>query len=152
MSRQGLGLPERTRRYRFALTPLADVMFQLLIFFMLATNLTPYSLITLRSAPNAEYDEALPGVDPDAAEFAQPSPDDTVLWTVANGLLSIAGTSYEDPNVYPALAAQLGGAGTLPNVVLIVRDTARVQDVATVLEALNTANIQSVRIAIGGSP
>ena len=44
-------LPERPRRYRFVLTPLADAMFQLLIFFMLSSSLAPYSLITLKTAP-----------------------------------------------------------------------------------------------------
>ena len=47
--RPGLILPRRNRRYRFSMTPLADVMFQLLIFFMLSANLAAYSLLPLRS-------------------------------------------------------------------------------------------------------
>ena len=45
----GLSLPRRERRYRFSMTPLADVMFQLLVFFMLSANITPYSLIDIRT-------------------------------------------------------------------------------------------------------
>jgi biopolymer transport protein ExbD len=53
-------LPELPRRYKFVLTPLADAMFQLLIFFMLTSSLAPYSLITLKTAakPVSEEDVA----------------------------------------------------------------------------------------------
>ena len=48
-------LPERPRRYKFAMTPLADAMFQLLIFFMLSSSLAPYSLITLKTARSCVF-------------------------------------------------------------------------------------------------
>ncbi len=56
-------LPKSERRYTFALTPLADAMFQLLIFFMLSTSLTPYSLLTITR-----------GAGPAAALACPPSP------------------------------------------------------------------------------
>ena len=40
--------PHRPRGNRFPMTALADAMFQLLIFFMLASSLTPYSLLPLQ--------------------------------------------------------------------------------------------------------
>lgn len=43
-------LPKSTRRYAFSLTPLADAMLQLLIFFMLSSSMAAYSLLGLNSA------------------------------------------------------------------------------------------------------
>ena len=46
----GLNLPRRERRVsRFSMTALADVLFQLLIFFMLSSNLSAYAMLPLRS-------------------------------------------------------------------------------------------------------
>ena len=50
MRAPGLNLPVRRRRsVAFSMTALADVLFQLLIFFMLSANLAAYSLLPLRS-------------------------------------------------------------------------------------------------------
>jgi biopolymer transport protein ExbD len=61
----------RPRKYGFALTPLADAMFQLLIFFMLSSSLSPYSLIALTRGAPAGQSAVLPGV----ADEAAPTPD-----------------------------------------------------------------------------
>jgi len=143
-------LPRRERRYRFVLTPLADAMFQLLIFFMLSSSLTPYSLLTIRSAPeNATIDEGGAGGG-DAPPPAGPTIGDasTALWTIEEGAIVIAGTSF-DFEVLPDLAAALGEADDAADVILIVRDSARMQDITSVLEALQAANIGSVQITSG---
>ena len=50
MRAPGLNLPVRRRRsVAFSMTALADVLFQLLIFFMLSSNLAAYSMLPLRS-------------------------------------------------------------------------------------------------------
>ena len=144
-------LPERPPRYRFALTPLADAMFQLLIFFMLSSSLTPYSLITLRSgAAVAVEDQA-------GAEEATPPPAeeqdvvsaDTELWTIDYQAVYVRGQRWDPENLLE-LAAALGSDEAPVDVALIVRDAAEVQDVASVLEALQGANIASVRVTPEG--
>lgn len=147
-------LPERPRRYKFVLTPLADAMFQLLIFFMLSSSLAPYSLITLKTAaePVSEDDDAGPGAGPgnDPSQPAPPaSATNTTIWTVNNGTVRSSGLDYNIDQL-SALAEALG-EGSPGNVVLIVASDARVQDVASALEALEGANVGAVQISRGGA-
>ena len=147
-------LPERPRRYRFVLTPLADAMFQLLIFFMLSSSLAPYSLITLKTAPQDvadSEDESLgAGAGSDPAQPAPPpSATNTTLWTVNNGSVRSSGLDYNMDQLAD-LASALG-EGRPGNVVLIVTPQARVQDVAHALEALEGANVGAVQISQGGA-
>jgi biopolymer transport protein ExbD len=140
-------LPAPPRRYRFVLTPLADAMFQLLIFFMLASSLTPYSIVTLRSGPEAVADQGTQGeggAEPAAAASAVPP--ETVLWTIDVKAVIVGGQIF-DPEDLPDLAAALGSEAVPADVVLIIRDRARVQDIATAMEALADANVASVQIA-----
>ena len=98
-------LPERPRRYKFVLTPLADAMFQLLIFFMLTSSLAPYSLITLKTAPEEVTEEEATanagGNDP-----TQPAPanaaSDVTLWTVRNGTVTSVGIEYNIDHCRPS--------------------------------------------------
>ena len=150
-------LPERKRSYRFVLTPLADAMFQLLIFFMLSTSLTPYSLITLKTAsgpaPDANaqepagagIDESKPAPPPSGSEAK-----DVTLWTISNGSVRTAGQDY-DISLLGSLADAIGSQDTPGLVVLIIGDTARVQDVAQALESLEGANVAGVQITREGA-
>ena len=145
-------LPERPRRYKFAMTPLADAMFQLLIFFMLSSSLAPYSLITLKTAaePVSEEDAATAGQGNDPNQPAPPTqPADVTLWTVGNGTVRSAGLDY-DIDQLSALAEALS-EGAPGSVVLIVTPQARVQDIASALEALEGANVGAVQISRGGA-
>lgn len=144
-------LPERPPRYRFALTPLADAMFQLLIFFMLSSSLTPYSLITLRSGAEVAVEDTT-----GAEESLTPPPEETdivsaetELWTIDYQQVIVRGTVW-DPDDLMELAAALGSEDAPVDVALIVRRNAEVQDVASVLEALQGANIASVRVTPEG--
>ncbi len=130
-------------RYRFALTPLADAMFQLLIFFMLTSSLTPYSLLTIRSGSE-------PGTtasDPDAA----PAEQDVIIgenarvWSVEQGQVVINKTAYQ-PSDLPALAAVVSQDDTA-EVILLMASSAEVQDLTSVLEALTSAGVTAVKIA-----
>ena len=138
-------LPARPRRYRFVLTPLADAMFQLLIFFMLASSLTPYSIMTLRSGPDAVAEGAGgPGGEGAATAATAVSPE-TVLWTLDDGAVVVGGQVFDPEDLFD-LADALGSDAAPASVILIVRETARVQDVATAMEALEGANVASVQI------
>jgi biopolymer transport protein ExbD len=144
-----LGLPERRRRYGFALTPLADAMFQLLIFFMLSSGLTPYSLLKLQSADGDTTIEttAVPDVNasdvlPDAGQV------ETALWTIEAEAVIVGGQRFGF-EALDELAKSLGVAGTPADVLLIIRSSAQVQDVSTVLARLSAANVGSVQITTG---
>ena len=134
------------------LTPLADAMFQLLIFFMLTSSLAPYSLITLKTAPEVVTEEDATanagGNVPTLPAPANP-PSDVTLWTVKNGTVTSAGIDYNIDQL-SALAEALG-EGRPGNVVLLVTGEARVQDVASALEALEGANVGAVQISRGGA-
>lgn len=137
-------LPARSGRgYRFVLTPLADAMFQLLIFFMLSSNLAPYSLLTIRSGVAGD---AAGGNGADPAEVAPPA--DSAIWTVAADEIIVGGQRFPRSSL-PDLAQAIGADGGA-SVVLILRDAALVQDLSSVLEALTTAGVTSVQIAGGG--
>lgn len=144
-------LPERPRNYRFALTPLADAMFQLLIFFMLSTSLTPYSLLTLQSAtepPSEESDGAAAGAG-DSDTPAAPPQGRISFWTVQNGTVLVDEVSYNMAQLGP-LADALGEQDNPGEIVIVVGTEARVQDVAIALEALSGANIDAVQITKEG--
>lgn len=146
MSQTKIPLPIRPRRYGFALTPLADAMFQLLIFFMLTSSLTPYSLLPVQSgAPPDQQDAG--GSETATAPQPPAVPQSTMTWTLEPGRIVVGGQAF-DLSQRDLLAAQLEQGGTT-EIVLVVSDTALVQDVATVLSWLSTTNVRSVRVAGG---
>lgn len=138
------------KRGRFAMTPLADAMFQLLIFFMLSSSLAPYSLLTIRSGPeplqagDAQSSNAL---DPDTEVTIMGA--NTALWTLEPERVTIRGQTFPYtalPDIAVALAANDDA-----EVIVILRQEARVQDLATVMEALTAAGISAVQIIQGPS-
>ena len=144
-------LPQRVPRRRFALTPLADAMFQLLIFFMLASSLTPFSLITLRSGP-AGADTATAATS--EGEVPETPPEviqgDTALWTVIQDAVIVGGQEFPF-DALPLLAEAIGADPTTAKVIVILRPATRVQDVTSVLEALELAGVGSVQITTGAT-
>jgi biopolymer transport protein ExbD len=141
-----LGHGRQMRRYRLPLTPMADVMFQLLLFFMVSSISAPYSLLNLQSAPPAATTAT--GEEPaEAAEAvaeAVISPD-TAIWSLTDGQMIVGGQPFPLDQL-PALVSALVQAGTA-SIVLISRADASVQDLTTVLEALQTGGIVSVQLA-----
>ena len=150
MATRRILLPERKRNYKFALTPLADAMFQLLIFFMLSSSLTPYSLLTLQSAPAPAIaaNAAAAGTNTEATP-PQAAAADVALWTIEADAVLVGGQRFEF-DALDALAEALGTPGTPASVILIVKPSAQVQDVTTVLARLRAADVGSVRISSGG--
>lgn len=143
-------LPRSTRRYSFALTPLADAMFQLLIFFMLTSSLTPYSLLTLQSGPGSAAATAQTQSSPQSPQTA---PVQSAIWQIENGGIIASGQRFDFEQL-SQLANALIAAGT-PQVVLVSTPSAQVQDLANVLEKLTAAGIGQIQIvgqtAQGGS-
>ncbi len=135
----------RPRRYGFALTPLADAMFQLLIFFMLTSTLSPYSLIALTGGAAAGQ-SSISG-QPDA-QAAPPKPNDAlVIWHLSRGQIRSG-----DQNLPLAELASLMPALTqkgIDEVLIFPTRSATVQDIATVLEVLGVHGVAKVRLVSG---
>ena len=150
MSGKTAPLPERKRSYRIALTPLADAMFQLLIFFMLTTSLTPYSLITIRTGGDAaaQDTEALAG-GPGPSQQNGNDGESITIWTLNEGTVTSRGQEY-DIGQLVALADALSATDDAASVVIVVGPTARMQDVASAMEALSRADVTSVQITREG--
>ena len=150
MAQAKFQLPTRPRRYRFAMTPLADAMFQLLIFFMLTSSLTPYSLLTVQTAaPPPEPASSATGPQPPTQQPPSPQPD-MAIWTLEAETIIVGGQEFGFDQL-DLLANALGSDVAAAEVLILVRDTARVQDVTTVLARLSLANVGSVRISEGPS-
>ena len=139
-------LPRRIRGRTFTLTALADAMFQLLIFFMLSSNLTPYSLLPLRSGALA--------ADTGADEPAGPEPardivsaQDTAVWSISRDSIVSSGQRFGFDRL-PDLAAAMQAGGSA-RVLLVTRPGAQVQGMVAVLEALAAHGITDVQVASG---
>ncbi len=141
----GLGAAHRPRRYGFALTPLADAMFQLLIFFMLSSTLSPYSLIALTGGAAAGQSSVTGQPD---ARAAPPKPNDAlVIWHLSRGHVRAGDQNLplaELASLMPALEQQ-----GIKDVLVFPTRSATVQDIATVLEVLGLHGVASVRLVQG---
>lgn len=147
MAKKPILPPRSPARYRFVLTPLADAMFQLLIFFMLSSNLAPYSLLTIRSGTTGDPSGADTGQE--LAE-EEPAPlGDVAIWNVDAGNVVVGGQEFGFETL-TALAAALNANGDAA-IILVVRNEANVQDLSSVLEALAAAEISNIQIAGGPS-
>ncbi|MBL8583255.1 MAG: biopolymer transporter ExbD [Rhizobiaceae bacterium] len=116
----------RRRRVVFVLTPLIDVIFLLLIFFMLSSQIAPYSLLPIgRIVGQAAGD--MPSAP---AEGTLPS----MTLRVAHGFVAAGEERIPIPDL-AATAERLRGEG-ISSYVLIASSAAQVQDMVSVMEAL----------------
>ncbi len=149
-TRRGIVLPRRNRRYRFSMTPLADVMFQLLIFFMLSANIAPYSMLDMRTgmlSGGGGSPDSVPQTEADPGRMADIRK--TAVWTLdASGEIRASGQRFT-PAQLPTLAQALMAQGT-QNVLVVLRQDVPVQRLVTVLQTLAAQGITSVQIANGG--
>lgn len=134
----------RPRRYAFPLTPLADAMFQLLVFFMLSSSLAPYSLIPLTggAAGSSQIEgQAAPQAEP-------PDPGARVLiWHLSRGQVRAGDVVLpltDLRGLIPALQAEPG-----IGVLIFPSPAATVQDLAAVTEVLAVAGVTRVQIVSG---
>ncbi len=136
-------LPPPRRKRGFALTPLADVMFQLLLFFMLTSALAPYALLPLglpagtRADPQAAAPAALP-------ESAGAQAEAQAIWhlgrdSVRSGQVRIA------LDQLPAALAEMRADG-ITDLVVFVTGPARSSDLVTLVESVQQAGIARVQL------
>ena len=130
----------RPRRYGFAMTPLADAMFQLLIFFMLSSSLSPYSLIALTGGAPA----GLPGPAPEPASGPAAK---MVIWQLTRGRIRSGDQSIALADLPSAISSLI--ADEVNEVLIYPARSATVQDVATVLELLGIRGVTKVRLVSG---
>ncbi len=147
--RPGLVLPRRNRRYRFSMTPLADVMFQLLIFFMLSANIAPSSMLAVRTGALSGGGGTTPDPDSETQPGRTTDIRSTAVWTLDETGTILASGQRFDPARLAALADALTAQGTRDVLVVLRRDVA-VQQLVTVLQTLAARGITSVQIASGG--
>jgi biopolymer transport protein ExbD len=125
--------PPRRRRASFVLTSLIDVIFLLVIFFMVTSQITPFSLIPL--GPVATEGAGAPPV----ADLATSPP---VSLRILAGAVSIGGKRVPMAEIGEALSRlRQGGVGAL---VVSSSTAATVQDLVTVLEATRAAAFADV--------
>lgn len=129
------------------MTPLADVMFQLLIFFMLSANIAPYSMLDLRTGAlsGASGEETAPETEPGTTTDIRR----TAVWTLDPSGAVLASGQRFGPERLPALADALLAQGT-SDVLVVLRADVPVQQLVLVLQALAARGITSVQIASGG--
>jgi len=137
----------RRRRSRFdadaGILPLINVVFLLLIFFMLAGRLTdpaPFEVTPPESAAAGA---------PQAAEDARPQ--ETVIWLAADGRLALDGTVLEAA----ALKAQLGerlAADPATPVHLKADGDAAAAAVVAVMESLRDAGVRRLQLFAQAAP
>ncbi|MEQ1951985.1 biopolymer transporter ExbD [Mesorhizobium sp. CN2-181] len=131
-------LPKHVRRRRpsFVLTSLIDVIFLLVIFFMVSSQIVPYSLLPLGPLAAESGEPATP-----------PPPENTappIAVRILAGRVTIGGENVSMADVSTRLKA-LRAQGT-GSILLTPTATATVQDVVTVLEASKDAEIASVTV------
>ncbi len=144
-TRSRMGLPVRHIRKGFPMTPLADAMFQLLIFFMLASSLSPYSLLEIQGGAGPA-DSAAIGDETTTQAPSDATLRDAVLWHVGAGEITIAAQSFSFDRLGD-LAGALGTPAAPADVVILIESGASVQDLTTVLEALKKGDVASVHVA-----
>ena len=130
-------LPKHVRRRRpsFVLTSLIDVIFLLVIFFMVSSQIVPYSLLPLGSLAADSGEPAAP-----AAETAAPP----IAVRILAGRVTIGSESVPIAN-FSSKLKELKAQG-ITSILLTPTAAATVQDVVTVLEASKDAEIASVTV------
>jgi len=131
-------LPPRQYRRGISLTPLVDVIFLLLIFFMLTSQIAPFSLISFGKAKIEKEVKQLDVPTENSPEIPG------ALITVLKGGIAVNGrrTSHADIDL---VMAELRRDG-IKSAIISPRTSASVQDLITVLEAVKKATFESVRI------
>lgn len=124
-------LPVRPRRRLIGLTPLIDVVFILLLFFMLASSLTRLHAVAL-DAPNIEV----------AGADSQPA---LLLRIQANGRLDLNGESVETEALTDRLRTQLERSPDL-QVWVQPADTVPLQMTLQVFDQLAAAGVPVLRL------
>ncbi|BCH33452.1 hypothetical protein MesoLjLc_53820 [Mesorhizobium sp. L-8-10] len=143
MGRHRIRWQPARRRALFALTPLIDIMFLLLIFFMLSSQIAPYSLMPIGNVATGIEDGNQTG---DAARTRD------LAIRVSHGFVSVGGEAIPFEELQPALSQLISRGST--GFLLIATRSASVQDIVTTLEALQAVSAGRVTLvdATGSTP
>ena len=120
--------PERHRTPFISLTPLIDVVFILLVFFMLATRFGQYHDLPVNVQP--------------ADSTAQPDEHWLVIEVQASGMLSLNGVSFTPA----AVADRLDTSKT--KVWVTVNPDATLQQALTAVDAMKAAGVRDVQLEL----
>lgn len=125
-------LPRHRSRRLIALTPLVDVVFLLLTFFMLSSNLSPFGLLPFGAGPSGSA----------AGSEAESGSRADLLLSVESGRLRLGGLDIPATDLEGRLrSARAGGATRLA---ILTSDSATVQDLVFALDAAKAASFASV--------
>lgn len=120
------------------LTPLVDIVFLLLTFFMLSSQLAPFSLLTLDGERPGAPLPALP-----AAADSPARPD--ALLSVGAGQLRLNGRAIGADGLLAALRDEAAKGTT--RLTILASSDATVQDFVAALESAKTAAFASIAVA-----
>lgn len=133
--------PPPRRKIFFMLTPLVDVMFLLLIFFMLSSQTSPYALLGISAPASAGTPPPAP-----APAAAEPANQREILVSIADGFVRFNGERVEMADLRRVIARYQ--AQGIDSAMVLTGRTARVQDVVTVLEAFQDASFGAARLML----
>ena len=127
----------RRRRAFFMLTPLVDIMFLLLIFFMLTSETSLYTLMRMSARAVAA-----------APAAATASPTAELVVAIGHRQVRLNGVAMPLDQVADVLA-QFRAQG-VDRAALVAAQAAQVQDIVSVLELLEATAFGEVRLIGGG--
>src|SRR5688500_18486206 len=128
-------LPPRVRRrFAFMLVPLVDIMFLLLIFFMLSSQTSLYSLLRISAVAGGES----------AAGPAAAAPEPEIVVAIGKGQVRLNGTRLLLADL-PQAVEQYKALG-ITRAALLATDLAQVQDLVSVLEIFEAGQFGEVRL------
>lgn len=130
--------PSHTARKRLSMTPLVDVIFLLLMFFMLSSTFSKYAFLELgRTAETTE--------NPAPVDTTQATTRAVFLTITAGGMVQVNGNAIElDQLVAKLNVLHESGARA---VIVVPRRGANVQQLVSVIERARSARIKTVSIA-----
>lgn len=137
-----LGTRPPRRRIVFMLTPLVDVMFLLLIFFMLSSQTAPYNLLEIMA-------QGVPGQEQPAVAVSAVPASAELLVSIARGYARFNGTRVEMADLGTAIERYKAAGFT--RAVVTTGQAAIVQDVVSVLEAMQGAAFAEMRLVTQGA-
>lgn len=129
---------------------MADMLFQLLIFFMLSASLASFAMLDIRTGrlaggtPGGSGTGENEGVTTGLSDVRS-----TAVWTLGPDGLIASGQRFALGQI-DTLAGALADQGTA-NVLIVLRPDVPVADVIAVLEVLRARGIDSVQLADGGA-
>ncbi|MBK4214955.1 biopolymer transporter ExbD [Paracoccus caeni] len=145
----GLQLPQRQRSYGFSMTAMADMLFQLLIFFMLSASLASFAMLDIRTGTLAGSGGNGGTTTNENVSTGLSPVHSTAVWTLHPDALVASGQRFPLDRI-ETLARALSEQGTA-NVLIVLRPDVPVANVIAVLEVLRAHGIDAVQLADGGA-